>query len=279
MPCEATRETVPAFVLYPTAAEEREVLLGRYPASLAPDAPVHRGPHPIVLVSHGTGSSPFLHRTLAAHLARRGFVVALVEHPRNNRDCDDLAGTDTVLRNRPLHLGAVLGHVLADGDLGPGASGVGVGVVGHSLGGCTALALAGGRPTAFGHETPDGAPAAVPVAEDDRIRALVLLAPATPWFMAPGSLAGVRPPVLVFTGSRDEHTPAWHGRLVEAGVAGPVDHRVVDGAGHFSFLSPFPPHLVSPALPPSQDPPGFDRPAFFETFPKEVRRFLDRHLR
>ena len=178
MPCAATGEMVPASVLYPTAAEEQEVVLGRYPASLAPDAPVHGGPHPVVLVSHGTGSSPYLHRTLAAHLARRGFVAALVEHPRDDRDCGDLAGTATILRNRPLHLRAVLDHVLADGDLGSGVPEVGVGVV-----------------------------------------------------------------------------------------------------GHFSFLSPFPPYLVNPALPPSQDPPGFDRPVFFETFPDEVRRFLDRHLR
>ncbi|MFL5350272.1 MAG: hypothetical protein ACJ8AT_36315 [Hyalangium sp.] len=36
-------------------------------------------------MSHGTGGSPWTYRGMAAHLARAGFVVALPEHPGNNR--------------------------------------------------------------------------------------------------------------------------------------------------------------------------------------------------
>src|SRR3954451_4218134 len=72
-----TGQAFPVWVLYPSTVAERAVRLGRYPASLAPDAPPADGRFPLVVVSHGTGSSPFLHRVLAAHLARRGFVVAL----------------------------------------------------------------------------------------------------------------------------------------------------------------------------------------------------------
>jgi hypothetical protein len=55
-----------------------------------------------------------------------------------------------------------------------------------------------------------------------------------------------------------------------------VDLRVVEGAGHFSFLGPFPPELTGP--PPSLDPPGFERPAFSGWTAREVTAFLDRHL-
>lgn len=268
------REPLPVWVLHPATAPEREVRLGRFPASLALGAPVADGRFPLLVLSHGTGSSPFLHRELAAALARSGFVVALLRHPGNHRDDDALAGTAQILADRPRQVSAVIDALAADPVLS-GALSSAVGVIGHSLGGFTALAVAGGRPTAFGHETPDGQPAPVPVTPDERVRAVVLLAPATPWFRVPGALDDVRVPVLMLTGSADEHTDAWHAGLVVAGVAD-VASRVVEGAGHFSFLSPFPPELTGP--PPSIDPPGFDRAAFSGRMAHEVAAFLDRHL-
>ena len=59
----------------------------------------------------------------------------------------------------------------------------------------------------------------------------------------------------------------------------PVDRRVVEGAGHYSFLAPFPPERTNPGFPPSQDPPGFDRVAFHDLLYPEIGAFLDRHLR
>ena len=274
-----TGEPFPVWVLYPATAAEREVVLGRYPASLAPGAAPAAGRFPLVVLSHGTGSSPFLHRVLAAHLARSGFVVALPRHPGNHRDDDSLAGTAQILADRPRQVTAVVDALETDDVLDASVSRDGVGVVGHSLGGYTGLAVAGGRPTAFAPETPDGRPAPVPVTPDERVRALVLLAPATPWFRAPGSLGHVRVPVLLLSGTEDEYTGAWHAGIVVDGVADParVDHRVVAGAGHFSFLSPFPADLVGP--PPSVDPPGFDRAAFSERLVGDVAAFLDRELR
>jgi predicted dienelactone hydrolase len=269
------REPLPVWVLHPATAPEQEVRLGRYPASLARGAAVAEGRFPLVVLSHGTGSSPFLHRELAASLARGGFVVALLRHPGNHREDDALAGTAQILADRPRQVSAVVDALLADPVLRGALTGA-VGVIGHSLGGYTALAVAGGRPTASGSETLDGQPAAVPVTPDERVRAVVLLAPATPWFQEPGALDDVRVPVLMLTGTADEHTDAWHSGLVVAGIAD-VDARVVEGAGHFSFLSPFPPELTGP--PPSLDPPGFDRVAFSGRMTREVAAFLDRHLR
>ncbi|HEX2075286.1 MAG TPA: hypothetical protein VHF92_15995 [Geodermatophilus sp.] len=84
----------------------------------------------------------------------------------------------------------------------------------------------------------------------------------------------------MLSGAQDAHTPAWHAQIVLDGVPDPrrVEHRAVADAGHFSFLSPFPPALVGPALPPSQDPPGFDRQAFHAVLVRDVQRFLQAHL-
>jgi predicted dienelactone hydrolase len=116
---------------------------------------------------------------------------------------------------------------------------------------------------------------------DGRVKALLLLAPAAAWFMAPGALAGVRVPVLMLTAGNDPHTPAWHGELVKRGVADPalVEHRTVPNAGHFSFLTPFPAAMTNPGFAPSQDPPGFDRVGFHAEMNAEIAAFLDRTLR
>ncbi len=53
-----------------------------------------------------------------------------------------------------------------------------------------------------------------------------------------------------------------------------VIHRTIANAGHFSFLSPFPPALTRPDFIPSTDPPGFDREKFHEELPEEIRSFL-----
>jgi predicted dienelactone hydrolase len=210
------------------------------------------------------------------HLARAGFVVALPEHPGNNRSDNSLANTAANLENRPRHVRLVLDAIFEDAELGKRLSPGGVGVIGHSMGGYTALAVAGGRPSSFPNESPDGQARAIPVVHDPRVRALVLLAPASPWFMAEGALAGVEIPILMRTAERDEHTPAMHAEIILRGVPDPqrIDHRVVPNAGHFSFQSPFPPAMTRPEFPPSQDPAGFDRAAFQPVLHAEILAFL-----
>jgi predicted dienelactone hydrolase len=280
LPDDASGATVPLLVLYPSAAPERPERLGPYELGVAAGAAVAAGRFPLVVVSHGSGGSPLVYRTLAAALARAGFVVVLPEHPRNNRNDNSLAGTHTILADRPRQLRLAADWAYADAALGPHLRPDSVAVVGHSLGGYAALAVAGGAPTAGPRDTPDGRVRPVPVVPDPRVRALVLLAPATPWLMAPGALRNVRAPVLLWTAGHDVHTPPWHGEIVTHGLpAGvPVDARCVADGGHFAFLTPFPAAMTSPGFPPSQDPPGFDRAAFHEVLNAEIPAFLRRAL-
>ncbi len=270
----------PALVMYPADEPERTEAFAPYTAEVAMDAPVAAGTHPLVVVSHGTGSWNLVHRALAAHLARNGFVVAMPVHPGDNREDRAHVDTPANLTARPRHLRLLIDRMAGDDLLGPHLPPGRVGVVGHSMGGYTALALAGGRPTTFPREMPDGVPRPVEVTPDPRVAALVLLAPATAWFREPGALDAVSAPVLMLSGECDESTPAWHAELVEKGLSAGADleHHVVANAGHNSFLSPYPDEMTGPRYPASLDPQGFDRRAFHEWMQAEILGFLRRAL-
>ncbi|MBV9880866.1 MAG: dienelactone hydrolase family protein, partial [Gemmatirosa sp.] len=167
--------TMRLLALYPATAAESPRPFGPYEVTAAWDAPVGDGRFPLVVISHGSGGTHLGYRTLAAHLARRGFVVVCPEHPRNNRNDDSLAGTDTILADRPRQVSLAIDWAFADAALGPRLARGAVAVVGHSLGGYAGLAVAGGRPYAAPHESPDGIAHPVPVTPDPRVKALVLL--------------------------------------------------------------------------------------------------------
>lgn len=267
---------IPAWVLYPSRAVERVERFGPYEIPLAIDATIEGSGLPLVAISHGNGGSPWTHRGTAAHLARAGFVVALLEHPGNSRSDNSLAFTAENLENRPRHIRILLDAITTDEALRPRLASSGVGLIGHSIGAYTVLALAGGRPTSFPNEEPDGVARPVPVVRDERIRALVLLAPASAWYSADGALADVQSPILMRAAELDRYAPSWHADIVLRGVPDRrrIDHRVVPNAGHFSFQSPFPAAMTRPDFPPSQDPPGFDRVAYQRVLDAEIRSFL-----
>ena len=278
VPASHLEAPIDLMALYPSVADESPLRVGPYTIDVALDGAALPGPWPVVLVSHGSGGSPMTHRDLARHLARAGSLVLLPTHPGNNRDDNHLAGTADILVQRPRDVSAVLDWVESPEGF-PGQAEIRrIGIVGHSLGGYTGLALAHGRPHTIPRDTPGVPPRPIPVDADTRVAALVLLAPAAPWFIAEGSLDDVSVPILMLTGEHDTMTGS-HGDFIAARLAAgtPLEHRTVDGAGHFSFLTPFPSEMVNPAFPPSQDPPGFDREAFHATLYPEVEAFLRRN--
>ncbi len=267
---------VPMRLFYPTRAPERMEPFGRFSFSIALDAAALGEELPLVVISHGSGGAPWTHRDLATHLARSGFGVALIEHPGNSRADNSLVGKVINLQNRPRHVRLAIDAAFADEVVGKHLSRGGVSVIGHSMGGYTALALAGGKPWAAAWETPDGKAAPFVVEHDPRVHALVLLAPATPWFMPEGALADVDLPILMRTGEKDTLAEPFHAQIVERGIRDPkrLDHKVVPNAGHFAFLSPYPEAMKSPSIPPSQDPEGFDRAAYLPVLFDEIVTFL-----
>ncbi|WP_323990270.1 serine aminopeptidase domain-containing protein [Nguyenibacter sp. L1] len=267
-------------LLYPSGDAPRLHHVGSYPLELARDGRPVPGPRALVVLSHGDGGTPWVHRDLAIGLARHGFVVAMPKHPGNSLNDNALAGSLSNLENRPRHLRLCVDAALADPMIGtnPAAR---VAMIGHSMGGYSVLAAAGGQPWSGGAGMSGGPPRPIAVTRDRRIAALVLLAPATRWFGAPGALSGVDMPILMRFAEHDALIPPRLADIVRQGVpdAGRIACGLVAGAGHFSFLSPFPPHRIRSDFPPSQDPPGFDRAAYQAVLLTEIGEFLRRTMR
>lgn len=263
----------PMVIMYPTSVPAERLTFGPFNLDMAANAAPRAGSAPVVIISHGSGGTHLGYLDLARRLVQAGYVVLMPEHPGNNRSNNELAESPLNLSNRPRHLTLALNRLLEDPVLSPVVDGERAAIVGHSMGGYTALAMAGGRPF-----TRDGQ--RVPVDGDGRVRALVLLAPATVWFAGPDALADVRVPILMLTGELDEHTPPFHAEVVRNGVpdATTLDHRVVHNAGHYSFMSPFPEVMRGPDFPPGNDPEGFDRAAYQDTLATDVATFLDKTL-
>jgi predicted dienelactone hydrolase len=183
-------------------------------------------PRGIVLFSVGAGGNPERHLPLLANMAEQGFAVVASHFARLGSPHP--TDGDLLLRVRRLRLALdVIAH--------PDSIVVGVG---HSIGATVLLALAGGqlwmRP---GHR--------LPIGRDERLRKLVLLAPATDFFQAPGALDDVRTPILAWVGTKDTITPPSQTEFLKQTLQGrvPVDVRVESGAGHFSFMNVPPPNI------------------------------------
>ncbi len=184
------------------------------------------GPCPVVVVSHGGGGHWDANFAQAHHLASHGFAVLCLEHVGSNtarmkagmkfienlramtRDSEEVLG-------RPGDVGFALNraeewnrsHPDLKGRLDLGH----VGVLGHSFGAYTALAVCGARP-ALDWLTPAVPPGKGlgPDLSDPRVSACVALSPQGPGepFFIEESYAGLERPVLGISGSNDRQQGA-----------------------------------------------------------------------
>ncbi len=131
-------------VFYPTEAAEAPVRKGPFRFSWAEDAQPRRGNGRLVVISHGSGGSPWVHVDLARVLVERGFTVALPQHAGDNVQDPSEPGPTSWAR-RPIEVSQAIDRVAADARLAPLLRLDAVGVFGGSAGGHTALSLAGGQ--------------------------------------------------------------------------------------------------------------------------------------
>ncbi|AYV57757.1 alpha/beta fold hydrolase [Leptospira kmetyi] len=261
----------PVLIQYPTLHSPQPTLFGPYSMDVSVDAEIADGRFPLIVISHGNGGSHLVYRTISACLAKNGYIVAMPEHFGNNRNDNSLENTIANLVNRPKHISLTVDSILSDPKFNKWIQSDKIAVIGHSMGGYTALALAGGIPWTQEAEK-------VEVSSDARIKAIVLMAPGAGWFM--NSLSQVTIPILLYSAEHDPITPSWNADIVRNGVSDPaqVTYRFVSNAGHFSFLSPFPDSMKNPNFRPSTDPDGFDREKFHRELPKEILEFLNEKL-
>ncbi len=262
------------WLLYPSPGESQTMQIGPYTLDACPDGRVADGQFPLVVLSHGGGGSHLLYRVVAQYLAQNGFIVAMLEHYGNNRNDNSLEGQDRNISLRTQHVRLVIDTLLTDPGYMDHIDSQHIFMIGHSMGGCTALAIAGAVPWSAKEEQ-------IEVAYDGRVKALVLFAPAAAWYQHPDSFNNIDIPMVVFTAERDTLTPYWQADLIKKRVKDPalVEIRIVKNGGHLSFLAPFPENMRKRNFPPSQDPDGFDREAFHEALKVEVLEIFNNQLK
>lgn len=271
----------PMSVMYPTEEVGKIEELGPFSLELSLNAKPKEGKFPLILISHGSGGGNLLYRTIAHYLACNGFIVGMPEHPFNNFNDNTLEGTAENLENRPRHIHTAINWFFESEKFARFLKADSISVIGHSMGGYTALAVAGGIPTSLNNESLDRKPKQIKVAHDRKIKSLVLLAPGTIWFKDKGALSGVDIPILMITAEKDQFTQPFHAQIVLEGVAdnSKVEYRIIENAGHFSFLSPFPQFMITPEFFPAQDPVGFDREKFHNELNIEILDFLIKYVK
>ena len=139
---------VAASIWYPPAAPTYRAPIGDAPifepVFAFVGAAVAEGRHPLVLLSHGSGGNADGLGWLSSELAARGAIVLAVDHPGSTSG-DSSPRRSANLAARAGDLSMALDAVLADPAFAPFVDPDRIGVVGFSLGGATALGLAGLR--------------------------------------------------------------------------------------------------------------------------------------
>ncbi|WAC28829.1 alpha/beta hydrolase family protein [Ancylobacter sp. SL191] len=266
-------------------------------------APYPAGKLPLVLLSHGSGGNIDSLSWLANGLVAQGFIVAGVNHPGSTSG-DSSPRRSVRHWERAQDVRALLDGLLTDPELGPHIDTSRISVLGFSLGGVTAMTLAGARPDrdAFARycavpaegkkdclffskggvafdEVPKG-----PFEQDlrdPRISRVVAVDPAMAKVYTPDSLKGITVPVEVVSLGN----PVWE--AVDVGPTGGnfaafiphFVHETIAPADHYSFLA-----LCKPAAPEllkaegedpiCADPAGADRASVHQQVIARVARFL-----
>ncbi|MFT3957149.1 MAG: cytochrome c peroxidase [Piscinibacter sp.] len=304
-------------LFYPTAATESPVRQGPFEHRWAEDAEPRRGNGRLVVISHGSGGSPWVHVDLARVLVERGFTVALPQHAGDNHRDPSTPGPSSWAR-RPIEVSQAIDGVASHRRLAPLLELDAVGIFGGSAGGHTALSLAGGawsasrfRDHCLRHieqdfsscvgfltlqrgDGLDGIKAwlarlvirlrfsddTVQQHTDPRIGAVVAMVPFAADF-DPGSLRQPRVPLGLVIADQDiNQVPRFHVEAVRAACEPRCELLMrLPEAGHGAMLSPLPPFEPgSVAQRLLADPPSFDRPAALPALHARIAAFFERHL-
>ena len=303
----ATTSDAPATTValyYPTMAAPRVIAMGPFALDVAIGAQPIAKVKGLLLLSHGIGGSELGHSVLAQALARDGYLVAALRHPGDNWQDRSLVekGPERYFDERPRQASRAIDAILADpawkDRIASDSRGPRVGALGHSAGGYTVLALAGAKadlsrirqhclaeasedPIFCGMGRPGAALSALPAAtsplKDERVRAIVAVAPAAVMLTAE-SLVTVRVPTKIYEAELDRFlVPRFHAEWVASKLPAPNLHRVPN-AWHFAFMDQPSMPIPSPDGDVGANPPGFDRNAFLKQLANEIAAFFDSNL-
>ncbi|WYL94837.1 MAG: alpha/beta hydrolase [Gloeotrichia echinulata IR180] len=203
-------------------------------------------PAPVIVISHGLGSDSSNFQYLATHLASHGFAIVVPNHPGSdskqlrsllNGKANEVAEPDE-FQDRPLDVKYILNQLETSNQSDPRFKGrlnlQQVGVFGQSLGGYTALALAGAKIN-FEQLEKDCQPEALQQTwnmslllqcgavklknksynlQDDRVKAVIAANPITSSIFGKTGLSQIRIPVMLIGSSDDTVAPALYEQIL-----------------------------------------------------------------
>ncbi|MBA8876542.1 alpha/beta hydrolase family protein [Phyllobacterium myrsinacearum] len=252
-------------VWYPAQAGGEKVLLGDTPLFMGTagmrDAPPLEGKFPLILLSHGTGIAGNAQATswIAAPLAQKGYIVAAPNHP-GNQSGNKSASETMKLWLRPSDFTATLDALKTGTVFQNRIDWKNVGALGLSMGGYTALAVAGARIdqqrlTAYcdtdlnNHSLcewlrlsrvdlhkMDLQPASLNY-QDTRIRSAVAIDPAMSDTLNTASIAGITIPVDLVNLGRKGEIPFTAQASWMAEIIPDVRYANIEDANHFSMFA------------------------------------------
>lgn len=299
---------------YPSQAPEQQIHRGRSQFNLAEQAEPVRGNGHLIIISHGSGGSPWVHADLARSMVEAGFIVAMPEHHADNYKDDSQAGPVSWTL-RPAEVSRAIDAVGRDPRFAPLLTLDKVGMYGMSAGGHTALSMAGGRwsPAGFKQHCEedlindfhscvglitrlnggllDGLKKWLALTiirsrfsdtttrehHDARVAAIVAGVPTAADFDMT-SLQNPSVPLGLVTAGQDRWlVPRFHSDRVLAACKTCEHIANMPEAGHGSLLSPLPPHLTGLVGDMLNDPSGFDRRQM-RTVDKKITAFFEKHL-
>jgi predicted dienelactone hydrolase len=263
-------------VWYPASPRGETVMLGENPffegTPAMQDAPVADGRFSLVVLSHGAGLGGRAEAAswLAAPLAEAGFIVVAPTHPRNTGP--DRSAEETMkLWLRPADLSAAIDAIAEDDGFQSRIDAGSIGVLGLSMGGGTALSIAGARfdPERFAAYC-DNADRNASLCDwvrmsgvdlhtfdkslvgrdnrDDRIGFAMAIDPVPADVFAPETFSGVSVPVaLVNLGTADDIPETARASAIADTIAG-ASYTVIEDASHFSMFGECKPGAAGTAM-------------------------------
>lgn len=231
----------------------------------------NREPAPLVVISPGLNSNFQAFTYIADHLASYGFAIAGIDFPESDaaRMQDSLQGLDAFPNpnawlNQPQDITLVLDTLAEKAKTNPSWQGKfnteNVGILGHSLGGYTAIASGGAtlewpevlkqcgqlnQPNQINLNPAllwqcQGVESKPPVAnlKDDRVKAVLAINPVTNPIFGPDGIKNIAVPVMVVAGSNDVFAPPVPEQIVPFAAIDSNDKYLVlvKNATHLSFI-------------------------------------------
>jgi predicted dienelactone hydrolase len=263
-------------------------------------------PYPVIVISHGLAEDRNSFVYIAKHLASYGFAVVALDHPvANSKQFQQfLAGFDgppkaTELIDRSLDVKYLLDELQRLSETDPRFQNKlnlqQVGLIGHSLGGYTSLALAGGTfdfdkihkdcnpnrslniSTFLQCRANDLKPDNYPI-KDDRIKAIMVMNPFNSTLLGEKGISKILVPVMMVAASQDIFTPAVPEQIRPFTNLSSKDKylAIVENATHFSVQSDLP--LSPKAIPVPQELLGPDRKSVYSYMNSLGVAFFKTHL-